>query len=489
MDCTECRLLVLDGNTIHYDDDREPEVKKGWIWGDSWEETLNRELSAITIKRLNHWVATYESFFQREDLQLLGQHLYEILFRDKQIRKTFETTYRWFEKRRADRVSDAEMRLRLRLDFKKPALELASYPWEFLFMPRDKRGDVETAGFFLAGGKTELILTRFVPGPGSRDLKPEEPPLRILIAFSHPKELDIVGDQDVTDAIKNIKQLETDKNTQGVLSGNCLVEQLDNPTHSQLKDKIKIWAPHIVHFIGHGKAGKIALMKKEKLIEFDPIQRKKGPEADWIDSPSVCSLFAAHKPRLVFLHACNGAAADSLDSFKNTAGELVSFGIPAVVAMQYGISNEDAGAFAKVFYEQIGYGKDIDEAVKAGRFALATQAPAWDHRRFGTPVVYLQSEKPIVYVKSLPPKNGDPPPTATKVPCPYPDNCTGMVMPDWVRCTKCKRPLMKCPDCKSAMAKDIKMCGNCGYEVPSVAAATSAPMVSPSSGLGGNLAG
>jgi hypothetical protein len=65
--------------------------------------------------------------------------------------------------------------------------------------------------------------------------------------------------------------------------------------------------------------------------------------------------------------------------------------------MQYNMSNQDAGVFARTFYEELGKGSRIEEAVKAGRIGRGMRFPRWAHPRFGTPVVYLQSENAIVF--------------------------------------------------------------------------------------------
>src|SRR3974377_1752576 len=66
--------------------------------------------------------------------------------------------------------------------------------------------------------------------------------------------------------------------------------------------------------------------------------------------------------------------------------------MPVVVAMQYKMDDDDAVTFAEKVYEQIGEGKAIDEAVKAGICALGSNPPAWNPPRFGTPVFFLQAE-------------------------------------------------------------------------------------------------
>jgi hypothetical protein len=215
------------------------------------------------------------------------------------------------------------------------------------------------------------------------------------------------------------------------------VTSVTNPTFNELRAMIadpKIGLPHILHFIGHGEAGKIALVKSPDDADYD--NDKKGEQLRWIPSGEIKALFTNHQPRLIFLSSCKGAAADSLETFQNTARDLVYAEIPAVIAMQYEISNADAGTFAKKFYEQIGEGKEIDEAVKAGRVELGTSWPAWQHRRFGTPVVYLQSKTAIITPDTTGKDDADTS-GSLQVKCQYFDECRRMVYPD--------RPICTCP--------------------------------------------
>jgi hypothetical protein len=59
--------------------------------------------------------------------------------------------------------------------------------------------------------------------------------------------------------------------------------------------------------------------------------------------------------------------------------------------MQYSIRAYDAANFARMFYENLAKGADVDEAVRAGRHALGD--PEYNHPRFGTPVIYLRTEE------------------------------------------------------------------------------------------------
>ncbi|HEX6558552.1 MAG TPA: CHAT domain-containing protein, partial [Longimicrobiales bacterium] len=181
------------------------------------------------------------------------------------------------------------------------------------------------------------------------------------------------------------------------------IAKLENPTYAQLRKAIDgdwkqddaiFGAPDILHFIGHGKEGSLALMMSSDEADYDDTSNEE--QFRWAEADQVRKLFTKHRPRLVFLHACKGAASTSVESFNSTARELVYEGIAAVVAMQYNISNTDAGLFARKFYEELGKGTDIDESVKIGRLALGEIYPAWAHPRFGTPVVYVQAYDPLV---------------------------------------------------------------------------------------------
>jgi hypothetical protein len=257
-------------------------------------------------------------------------------------------------------------------------------------------------GFFFAGQRTELILTRNVPpsdsidGPGEI----ETGKLRILVALSTPDGEGNIDTQEVRNLIEQIRQMETKPDLQLLDGEKCTTDQF-----TSLMTEFK---PHIVHFIGHGKAGEVAFIKEKTDPDFDE-RTTKQLQARWIKAEQLGGMIGncRPRPRLVFLHACKGAASTSNEAFNNCARALVYAHVPAVVAMQYNISNNDAALFAKTFYGLLGHGRDIDEAVKAGRLALGKTYPMWEHPRFATPVVYQQTNSPIVQWAPESPEKGD----------------------------------------------------------------------------------
>ncbi|MDJ0753932.1 MAG: CHAT domain-containing protein [Ardenticatenaceae bacterium] len=440
------------------------------------------ELSALqlqTIKRLNHWINKEESC-DRDDLSLIGRHLYNLLFPPQsQIRKMFEENYSYFI-----RTKKIDSRLRIVLIFQENiASQIANFPWEFLYKEEGK------LGFFLAGQKTELILTRFVPNQ-DLSLEVEPLPLRILVAVSQPYEL---RQMDTIEVISYLERLHHKYPTQIDL------RVVENPTHKELlalhdPNHPNRFLPHIFHFIGHAQLGQLALILEEEEIKQNQIELGKNISANWCDSTGLIQVFEKAPPRVVFLHAWDGATSGSLDGFRSMTTDLVHAKIPAVIAMQYRIRDRDASLFAMAFYEELSRGARVDEAVRAGRETLGNSMSAsnkaWNDRRFGTPVVYLQTEEAIVLPRQeqLPPQLPTPhfaaaPAVASKVPCPNPQ-CDGLVRPNSMLCLKCKLELVKCENCQSLRLKDISICDICGfgYERNQPAPAQAAPEIAGRSG-------
>jgi CHAT domain len=473
-----CILTIQDDYHGEYEDDLIHLRSKGaHVEGSLGGSRLTRD----TVKLLNRWVATYDHC-RRDELTILGRYLYAIAFGDTHsggapMRKAFEETYDAFT-----RMGSTPDPLRLRLVLSQQARELGRFPWEFLFMPR---GD---GGFFLAGEKTKLLLTRFIPNTDvTPDRWDEDASLNVLLVLSQPRSPGL-GQVAADDLIKQVMDLQSDQIT---------TRLLESPTRVMLRDEIANFSPHIVHFIGHGRAGAIALKKEEALLKEEHaavvLSRSRGEdvaqpdEADWADSRSLCTLLRhgldddIGPGRLVFLHACHGAtpslSADSLEVFNSVARALAeSERVAAVVAMQFEISNDDAQRFAKKFYVHIREGYRVDEAVNLARRELGEISTrgrqAWDDRSFGTPVIYLRSADPFFRRSGSErgrPAAVQPPvqPLAGKEDCPNP-LCKGYVHRDRPPCRACRSYFVPCPRplCKGlVVSAPGSWCSECDYRV------------------------
>ncbi|MBZ5509310.1 MAG: CHAT domain-containing protein [Acidobacteriia bacterium] len=432
------------------------------------------QLTKLTVKRLHRFVAGNwgSSKCEREDLQILGLHLYHMLF-DKHLRELYDVALR---KLKGEEGADGGSQLRLKLIFSEKASELAMLPFEYVFMPNATNA---TDGEFLAH-EAELILVRHVgDAPEMGAVKPV-PVLRVLIIKCAPRHL---GDIETT-IPEYINKLQSQYPKQ------ILARILPNPTLEDVRKTIQgdeekgelPFEPDIFHFIGHGQPETIAFCKDKKTIEHDFEEAKKNlpreaanrlkeesiDDSDWHKAETVAGLFPKKKPRAVLLTACSSAAQGfrDLEITSSFAQGLVREKIPAVIAMQYRISHEDADSFATDFYTQIVLQSNhIDEAVKKGVMGLGKKAPSWNHPRFGIPVLFLQAEDvsfldsvPVPVSKSATEGNGK---TVSKeLACPA---CNTRVFPAMRVCPNngCGLRLKDCKSCGGKISKDANHCCWC----------------------------
>lgn len=372
----------------------------------SYSDTMRRSaeekvdpagLTWRTIAVLATWVRNHDALIQRKELEVLGSHLYHLLF-GGQIGKQFTESYEAFK----DQGSPGQVRLEL--CFHPAAEDLAGLPWEFLYLPG------WPGGFFLAGENNGLVLTRLVPrDPAMRPVEVVRRP-KVLVAVCHH----------VPSARSQVEQIE------GTISGLSTPEDiealppLNDPTFEELSEAVQHDRPHVLHLIAHGEPGGLVMklpVDPGKALASQARGEPPPPDQEVIDASMLKSMFETHRPHLVLLHACNGdaprpaATKDDAPSFTmlfTTAREIAYAGVPAVVAMQYPILVDHAMIFVKEFYQALVSGKSVSDATKEGRRKLANtrqvtsgqaatgQVTAvrmnWATRLFGAPVVYAQQD-------------------------------------------------------------------------------------------------
>jgi len=182
-------------------------------------------------------------------------------------------------------------------------------------------------------------LDRALPGRPQPE-KPLEisPPLRILVVRAQPagsRRLDLEQERARIEA------------TWAKIPG-VEVEFLPVATPKALGERLSHKpAPHVLHFMGHGgfdeKSGLGVLL----------LEDEQGQEAQ-VDGPRLATLLRrVPSLRLVVLNACETARLTEekgVDPFGGVASALVMAGVPAVVAMQFPISDHAALTFAQRFY-------------------------------------------------------------------------------------------------------------------------------------------
>ncbi|RPH55633.1 MAG: CHAT domain-containing protein, partial [Chloroflexi bacterium] len=129
---------------------------------------------------------------------------------------------------------------------------------------------------------------------------------------------------------------------------------------------------------------------------------------DSMSATQLARLLADHPTmRLVVMNSCEGARGGKEDIFSSTASILVRRGIPAVLAMQYEISDKAAIAFSTHFYKALAEGSPVDAAVSGARISMSLLMD--DTLEWATPVLYMRSQDGVLFridpsVKVLPPK-------------------------------------------------------------------------------------
>jgi hypothetical protein len=263
-----------------------------------------------------------------------------------------------------DKAEQQDKGLRMKLRVQPP--ELAVLPWEFLYDPdRD---------YLCFSPDTPIVRYVDLRQPVRR--LTVEPPLRILGMVASPRGLDPLDVEHEKDLLNEaIEELRDD--------GLVELTWLEGQTWRDLRRAMRRDGPwHVFHFVGHGdfdvarEEGAIALTDGETGREH------------LLRSRDLARLLDGHRHlRLVFLNSCEGARGSEGDPFSGTAATLVHNRIPAVVAMQYEITDKAAIEFSRSFYEALADGWPVDAAVTDARVAVSMDSML----EWGTPVLYMRS--------------------------------------------------------------------------------------------------
>ncbi len=168
-------------------------------------------------------------------------------------------------------------------------------------------------------------------------------PLRILAMTASPKGM---ASLDVTVERQRMQRGLATLIDQGLVE----LTWLEGETWQDLRRTLLRGTWHIFHFVGHGGFDET---RREGMVLFSD---KAGNPRE-ITASQLAQLLRDHRSlRLAVFNSCEGARADKQDIFSSTATTLVRAGIPAVLAMQYEITDAAAMQFAESFYETLAEG-------------------------------------------------------------------------------------------------------------------------------------
>ena len=257
--------------------------------------------------------------------------------------------------------------LRLRLD---EVPELAALPWEYLYDPVRQH-------YLVLTGQTPVV--RYLSLPAAEAPMTVEGPLHILVLTADAADyarLNIAAEE--ARLRTALQPLEA--------QGRVAVTWLANGTLADLRRALRRGDHHILHFIGHGWFEQEGSYTDNGLLLVD--EEGSGLK---VGAETLGMHLHNHRAlRLAFLNACEGArlAGDEGEPFGGVAQQLVQQGLPAVIAMQFPISDRAAIELTRAFYTSLAVGNPVDAALTTARGDVYAQESVME---WGTPVLFMRS--------------------------------------------------------------------------------------------------
>ncbi len=311
-----------------------------------------------------------------EESKHLGTLLFDSVFKDS-VRDLLSASLG------AIRRSNSSEKLRLQLNLTN-APELATLPWEYVYNKATRHFYAQTV---------ETPIVRFLEQGNPIRTLIVKPPLRMLVALSSPTDQPPLKVKDEWEQLKAaLLPLEKDKLIE--------LDLLEKTTRDGLRQKLLQKEYHIFHFIGHGsfQNGSGALV----------FENNQGSSQPFNGSLLARLLSTFDSLRLAIINACEGASSSNSDSYAGVAQNLLNYGnLPAVIAMQFAITDKAAIRFAEVFYDSLAHGFPVDAALSIARMEMID---AEDDVEWATPVLFMRANSGELFNLSDAPSRPDPEP-------------------------------------------------------------------------------
>jgi hypothetical protein len=251
-------------------------------------------------------------------------------------------------KRKLQDARDAAGREGVRLLLEVRARELRELPWE-LMMPRDS-----SLPLFLDERNPCARVYEMRRSSVSHDSPDRCPILRVLV---------VVGAKPEDEKVEAARELENLRDGFRTLWGLVDVEVLHQPPQKKLERCYEEFKPHILHFIGHGRATDAG-----GVLDFDG--RDGGDGWSWT-TRAIAATLATWQPRLAFVNACRSGTRRSVEGTWQVADALLGAGVPAVLGILGDIRGDTAAEFTGALYGALAARRSLGVAVVEARRAAA----------------------------------------------------------------------------------------------------------------------
>lgn len=330
------------------------------------EDRANRNIIfAKTIVEPENYYFTRRRAPALDEAKRLGGNLFAKVFKES-LRTAFEV--------RREMLRDRKTFLRVRLHLT-DVPELATLPWEFLY-------NAETNHFYAQLPGTPVV--RYLDIQEPIDELTVEGALRMLVVTSSPtgeQPLNVNGEYEKLEAAlaplrdKNLITLERLKRPPGKTMLDALQDELqDNFENSPF---------HIFHFIGHGVFDN-ATGAGYLLFEDDT------GAATLVSGETLSVILNGQELRLAVINSCEGAISARQNAYAGVAQALCRNAlIPAVLAMQFDITDNAAIRFAEKFYGALTKDFPVEAALAESRKAILSMP---NEVEWATPVLYMRAD-------------------------------------------------------------------------------------------------
>jgi hypothetical protein len=307
-------------------------------------------------------------------LRDFGSEMFKIVLREPpEIAAAFASSLMLARAQRG-RNSDG-LRLKLRVD----PPELACLPWEYVY-------DEISKEYLCLLPHSPLVRFLEVGAPPAG--VPVEGPLNILGMIANPggslTDLDVANERQNIDAAIAALQRTND----------VYFRWVPGDTRDHLMDMMEQRPWHVFHFIGHGASSPAATGAADA---EDGTDDQSDGYVIFGDGQGGSRAVSARELKLLLqgggslqlavLNCCESGRGSARRAFSSPGAALVRSGVPAVVAMQFPISDQAAIEFSRRFYASLAAGLSIERALTNARVAM------WDERNFewGIPVLFTRT--------------------------------------------------------------------------------------------------
>ena len=282
-----------------------------------------------------------------------GSRLFASLF-EGDVKELYRSSFR--------DAQDENQGLRITLSLT-GAPELSQIPWEYMY---------DHPSFLSISTWTPIVRYLDIP-------KPRKPlqitlPLRILGVVSAPSDAEPI---DVATEKAKLGQALAPL----VESGWLAIDWLETASLLSLQRQLRRADYHVFHYIGHGGYDRDA---DDGVLLFEDehgfSKRITGVQLGTILQDEI-SL------RLAVLNACEGGRSSVEDPFSGVATSLIEREIPAVIGMQFEITDRSAIVFASEFYSALADGYPVDSALAEARKAIYADD---NDVEWATPVLFMR---------------------------------------------------------------------------------------------------